>query len=337
MVNEGYRRPRTGSDCVSYGLSSGEGLIERVADDPIKDVPTNEPNHKPPIMMLVPRTKRLLCIETEFARPISCMKREGNTLGSILRVAWDGKTLEVMTRGKSAAKASNAYISIIAHITPDELSKLFAKATYDRDGFANRFLWCYVTSSRDLPDGGNIEVLSPFVERIRTVIANASNVGMMPLSADAETLRSSVYSTLKRSKTKVTERARPQVLRLAMAIALFDSNLTIELRHLKAALAVWNYCEQSAGMIFGSGKNLKIDPLPSRLLETVLERKRNETCRPMLFRLPDDMKTERFDKAVQTLLDRGDIYTFPFSMVVKRTTTIRLRKVSRYRKRLLTS
>jgi len=51
---------------TAFGLSSGEGLVERLADEENENVLT------------VNETKRLLCVESEFARPITAMRREGN-------------------------------------------------------------------------------------------------------------------------------------------------------------------------------------------------------------------------------------------------------------------
>jgi hypothetical protein len=48
----------------------------------------------------------------------------------------------------------------------------------------------------------------------------------------------------------VINRAEAQVLRLAMIYALLDRQHTIELDHVYAALAVWDYCRKSAIRIF---------------------------------------------------------------------------------------
>jgi hypothetical protein len=56
------------------------------------------------------------------------------------------------------------------------------------------------------------------------------------------------------------------VLRLSVIYALLDSSLTVSLQHLKAALAVWEYCEASALAIFG---NRLGDPLADRILEAL--------------------------------------------------------------------
>jgi hypothetical protein len=50
----------------------------------------------------------------------------------------------------------------------------------------------------------------------------------------------------------LTARAAPQTLRLAMLYALLDKANQIDVAHLRAALAVWNFCEASADHIFGA-------------------------------------------------------------------------------------
>jgi len=41
------------------------------------------------------------------------------------------------------------------------------------------------------------------------------------------------------------------VIRLALVYALLDNSTRIDIAHLKAGLAVWEYCESSAAYIFG--------------------------------------------------------------------------------------
>ena len=84
--------------------------------------------------------------------------------------------------------------------------KLLQGGTEGFDGFANRFLWCVVRSGKDLPSGGNIEVLRPFLERLETALAFATNAGVMKRDAEAEALWEEVYGGLKRSGDKVRRR-----------------------------------------------------------------------------------------------------------------------------------
>ena len=121
--------------------------------------------------------KRLLVTETEFAQALKAIKREGNTLSPLLRAAWDGQTLEVLTRGKSKLRASNAHVSIVAHITPDELRKLLSQSVEVANGFANRFLGCMVRRSRLLPHGGHVRVLDALAQPVADALARAKCMG----------------------------------------------------------------------------------------------------------------------------------------------------------------
>src|SRR5262249_15759640 len=48
----------------------------------------------------------------------------------------------------------------------------------------------------------------------------------------------------------ITSRAEAQVLRLSLVYALMDCSATIKVPHLQAALAFWDYSEQSVSLIF---------------------------------------------------------------------------------------
>ena len=61
----------------------------------------------------------------------------------------------------------------------------------------------------------------------------------------------------------ITGRAAPQCLRLALCYALLDESPTIPAVHLRAALALWRYCENSARHIFGCALG---DPVADEIL-----------------------------------------------------------------------
>lgn len=260
------------TECIGYGLSSGEGLVERLQD--------HEPEAAPHTLR-VPEAKRLLCYESELAKPITALRREGNTLSAILRAAWDAQTLEVMTRGKSKLKASNAHVSVVAHITPEECDKLLRQSVEVANGFANRFLWCVVRRSKLLPHGGNAGVLDAFAEPLAKAIARAKGMSQCRRSSEADALWERIYAVLSEARPgafgRATDRARPQVVRLALLYALLDGSQTVGGEHLRAALAVWGYCEASARRIFGEGINNKTttpaeEPLALRLLNAIQAR-----------------------------------------------------------------
>jgi hypothetical protein len=76
--------------------------------------------------------------EAEFANTLSVSRRPGNNLSSILRLAWDGDRLQTITKN-SPETASNPHVSIVGHISIEELRNL-ADQTYIAGGLANRFL-----------------------------------------------------------------------------------------------------------------------------------------------------------------------------------------------------
>ena len=102
---------------VISGLSSGEGLIYAVRD------PVEKYDAKSDEMKVIDRgesDKRLMIVEGEFSRVLKVMSREGNSLSSILRDAYDRDFLQNQTKN-DPHRATGAHISLIGHITQEEL------------------------------------------------------------------------------------------------------------------------------------------------------------------------------------------------------------------------
>jgi hypothetical protein len=240
-------------------MSSGEGLIWAVRDPiyrPERDKKTREVE-----MVLADfgiSDKRLFVIETELASVLRAMSRETNTLSMVLRMAWDGQTLNTMTKNNPAT-ATDPHVSVVGHITPDELRREL-DSTDGANGFANRFLWFCVKRSKLLPDGGRVpdEVTADLQERLRGVVQNTTStvIGELRRDADASDVWHAVYGPLTEDRPgmygAVTARSAPQVLRLAGVYAVLDGAAIVRVEHLNAALAVWDYCDASARHLFGS-------------------------------------------------------------------------------------
>ena len=64
--------------------------------------------------------KRLLVIEGEFAHVLAVMRREGNTLSTVLRELWDHGTYGSLTK-HNPVSATDAHVSVVGHITEREL------------------------------------------------------------------------------------------------------------------------------------------------------------------------------------------------------------------------
>ena len=93
------------------GLSSGEGLIEAVAD------PAPAQDGGPTVGGVA--DKRLFVVEQEFSRVLKVAGRDGAIVSEVLRQAWDEDNLATMTR--KPLKATGAHIGVVGHITVAEL------------------------------------------------------------------------------------------------------------------------------------------------------------------------------------------------------------------------
>ena len=121
--------------------------------------------------------KRALVFEGEFGLPLTNMARDGNTLSVSIRQAWDTGDLRTMTKN-SPARATDAHVSIVGHITRDELLRKL-NSTEMANGFANRILWACTTRSKELPEGGNLTDadIDPLAARFKKAVAFARQVG----------------------------------------------------------------------------------------------------------------------------------------------------------------
>lgn len=101
-----------------------------------------------------------------------------------------------------------------------------------------------------------------------------------------------------------TGRGEAQVLRLSMLYALLDGSAIIDVPHLRAALAVWRYCEASARIIFHRDGEETNDPLEMTLLAAI--RRQPGVNRKGLHRaLGGHTPAEQMVKALARLRDKG--------------------------------
>lgn len=269
---------------VKSGLSSGEGLIFLVRDPQYEKVPiraggkrTGEiQGYEDVLVDAGEPDKRLLIIESEFASALKVMEREGNTLSPVLRDVWDHGNLSPLTK-KDRMVATGAHICIIGHITQYELLRALT-ATDRVNGLANRHLIALVRQSQFLPAGKGTpqEILSPYFVRFMRTLEKARTRGELTRDEETEVLWGSVYRKLAEVTPDLTgaiiARGAAQVLRLSLLYALLDEQeaqrpqTAIRAPHLLAALAVWDYCRESAYQIFGDAVG---DPVADRLLRLI--------------------------------------------------------------------
>jgi hypothetical protein len=268
-VDEGWARDR-----IQGGLASGEALIHAVRDRREEKQAIRERGRVTDYQTVETDAgvsdKRLLIIETELSRVLKVMSREGATLSTILRQAWDGPNLRVMAK-QSPATATGAHVSLIAHITAEELIRELQQ-TEAASGFGNRFLWCCVKRARFLPDGADLSAVdfAPLERALSNAVNAARRVGEMTRDPEARDLWRAEYERLSAGRPgllgAMLSRAEAHVLRLSMLYALADSSAIIKRVHLQAALAMWDYMARSAAFVFGERLG---DPTADELLRAL--------------------------------------------------------------------
>jgi len=240
------------------GLSSGEGVIWEVRDPITKLVKEGKGASATMVEETVDAgvdDKRLLVIESEFAGALRVMQREGNILSRVLRDAWDRGDLATLTKN-SPARATGACISVIGHIAAAELRECLDR-TEMANGFGNRFLFACVRRSKFLPFGGSLrdEDVYAMAAKVRRAVEHARSVRQVTMSPEAAKGWEEIYCDLSADRPgllgSLTARAEAQVVRLATIYALWAGSERIEIWHLMAAMAVWEFCQKSVEYIFG--------------------------------------------------------------------------------------
>jgi hypothetical protein len=220
---------------VIGGLTSGEGLVAALDERPEG------------------LQRSVLVHEPEFARLLRVAGRSA-TLSALVREAWDGGDLAVLTR-KAPLKVTGANVSILGHVTRDELVRRL-DATEIANGLGNRFLFGWVERSKRLPSGGTIpaDALEALGLDVRIAVQRARTLAVLERTPEAEERWAAIYHGLDDDLDGVvgalSARAEAQMLRLSVAYALLDGSAFIEAEHVDAAEAVWESCQETICRVF---------------------------------------------------------------------------------------
>jgi hypothetical protein len=178
------------------------------------------------------------------------------------------------------------------------------------NGFANRFLWGLVQRSKMLPEASP-PTLNDLRRRLTMVCQTAKKIGEVKRSPSASAIWCKSYPALVAEKRglwdAVTSRAEAQVLRLSLIYALLDGSDTIDVPHLRAALAIWRYCDDSARLIFSTDDQADVGgTLEAKIRQIVRER-------PGIMRtelrdaISHKIKATELERALTWLAGRGEI------------------------------
>lgn len=292
-------------DRIVSGLSSGEGLIWAVRDEQREIKADKDGTEREIITVEGVEDKRLTVIESELASTLRVLRREGNTLSPLVRKAWDDGRLQSLTKN-SPAQATGAHISILGHITRDELLRYFDDVEA-ANGFGNRFLWACVRRSKCLPEGGSLadEDLGDLTTALMLAIDFARRTGELKRTDEARALWAEIYPELSEGMPgllgAMLARSEAQVMRLACIYALLDQAREVDVVHLMAALAVWDYVEASAKYIFGDALG---DPLADEILKLLRNNSQGVTRTEINNHFARRKSAAELDKALNLLFEK---------------------------------
>lgn len=229
------------------GLSSGEGLIERIRD------PEDAEDQGGTM------DKRLLVIETEMATVMAACAREGTKLPGILRQAWDGGRLAILNRKRIVATES--HVAIIGHITPREFRARLRESDM-AGGTWNRYLPLYVERRKllPLPVGFAEADLAHLAKQLSVAIDSARHRSSVTLDAGATELwRDQLYREFTEfdedtASADFVQRAAPYCRRIAALYAALDGRDQADTEDLEAAAHLIRYSIASARYV--------LDPAP---------------------------------------------------------------------------
>lgn len=291
------------------GLSTREGLA-LVIHDGYK----NGKEDIPPI-----DDKRLWVVESEFSNILHQGKRDGNTLSSALRDAWDGVSIRPAIKS-ARVWASDPHIAISGAITPSELLGVIEHRELT-NGFASRILIFWSERKRlvAFPTATPMDVIESLARRAGEVIRYAlgdypmmKDTRSMSLADDARVLYAKLYRDELNKHADgplmaaLLERRAPMLLRLAMLFAFTDLTLVIGVGHIKAALAWVRYWGDSVRFIFSEMTDTEGAAARGELGEQIIEflEKRGEADRTAIVRdcFSGHMSAMKIDGALDDLL-----------------------------------
>ena len=228
----------------------------------------------------------------------------------IVRQAWDSGNLRNTVKN-NPLMATGAHIAIVGHITEEELRR-YLSTTDMANGFANRFLWICVKRSKLLPDGGALtqEDFAPLLKRLQEARDKAIKITSMHRDPEARAVWHAVYPALTADRPgllgAMLARAEAQVLRLSCLYALLEGTATIRVEHLFAALALWQYVEESVTYVFGDATgDPTLDVLCTALRDSYPQGLTKWQITTDVF--ANHRRAEDINRALHSLHDRGMI------------------------------
>jgi hypothetical protein len=258
--------------CLASQVQTGEGIVHRVRDERygVRPGSKGKKNDLPEEELLDPgiSDKRLLILEEEFSYTLKMAQRSGNTLSETLRQAWDSRQFLNTSNKNSPLRASHPHVSLIGHTTRGELINTLKMVDLN-NGMANRVLWCAARRTGDMPDAefldwnNHPDILESLKRIFNQRPPSLEQPEFFRKTPEAKNYWDQLYRRLnaqKRNSTidDVLARDTAHILKLALIYAICDQVTDIRTQHIEAAVAVADFCQNSARWIFGQATGNKL-------------------------------------------------------------------------------
>jgi hypothetical protein len=253
-----------------HSAASGEGLVRLAAEVCGKDIPNDEgilgdedddfddwdtedlaaqvaqQQQKKPQRLAKSIDGRLMLIVPEMSVLLNSMNREGSNISGYLRQGYDRAPLE-NNKSKKKLIARNYLLSVVGHITPDELQEIMSTVDW-YNGISNRFLWAATRKSKTLPRMGKAPNFAKLVIKLNKLLELPA-AGAIDFSEAGGKRWDEWVHSLPEMDGKLgasQERIKPNALRVALLYAALDERrLTssqkkffIEPEHVEAAIEI---------------------------------------------------------------------------------------------------
>lgn len=189
--------------------------------------------------------------------------RHRNQLASMMCAAWDNEGAKLFTHRQKRISISKTNVCLLGQISLEDLRA--AMPTDSRlSGLTSRILWVCLrrtVDSFEQANGKHANIDQALIANLSSQLAEAINnaPSCISLSPKSKVLWYEINEQLLSQEAPgvmgiIMGRSDSHVLRLAALYCLLDNSRNVLPCHLEAAMALWNYCKESARFIFAESK-----------------------------------------------------------------------------------
>jgi len=248
--------PEYARKCYQDGIVTGAALLQLMDDGGIGDIAQHD--------------RRLLSWEDEWQKNLHRFRSKENSLSQDYQKLKDKGAASKKIQGDDKYKVTKAHISMIGNITPKALLAENGRLVQPliNEGFMNRMLHVSTlmrTGSTDLPVlNWKSDEFQELIARWRKAIANATDIGQITLSSNAQLLQNewdNVETEIALDSIDSKENPNIRMLngrrgylakQLQIILALLDGSNKILAKHIRVSKVLMEYHHKSIIEIYGN-------------------------------------------------------------------------------------